>query len=134
MILYVSVLASLIAAADPPPLPTFTDVTQQAGIVAHHRFGDDDLSNIVEGTGAGAMFFDYDGDGWLDIYLLNGCWLPEVNDNRGRKYRGKLTNKLFRNNRDGTFTDVTKKAGVGDKGYGVGASAADYDGDGDLDL
>jgi hypothetical protein len=112
----------------------FTDITAAAGINAVHRYGDDDLSNIVEGTGAGAVLFDYNGDGWLDIYLLNGCWLREVNDNRGRRFRGKLTNSLYRNNRDGTFTDVTSEAGVGDSGYGVGGSAADFDEDGDQDL
>jgi len=115
-------------------LPVFNDVTKEAGINIKHSFGDFDLTNIVEGTGAGAMFFDYDGDGWLDIYFVNGCWLKNVNDNRGRKLRGKLTNSLYRNNGDGTFKDVTKEAGVGDKGYGVGCSAADFDNDGDLDL
>ena len=115
-------------------LPVFNDVTKEAGINIKHSFGDFDLTNIVEGTGAGAMFFDYDGDGWLDIYFVNGCWLKNVNDNRGRKLRGKLTNSLYRNNGDGTFKDVTKEASVGDKGYGVGCSAADFDNDGDLDL
>jgi hypothetical protein len=115
-------------------LPVFNDVTKEAGINIKHSFGDFDLSNIVEGTGVGAMFFDYDGDGWLDIYFTNGCWLKNVNDNRGRKLRGQLTNSLYRNNGDGTFKDVTKEAGVGDKGYGVGCSAADFDNDGDLDL
>jgi hypothetical protein len=115
-------------------LPVFTDATKQAGIDFKHSYGDFDLSNIVEGTGAGAVFFDYDGDGWLDIYFANGCWLEDVSDNRGRKLRGKLTNALYRNNHDGTFTDVTKQAGVGDKGFGVGCSAADFDNDGDLDL
>ena len=115
-------------------LPVFTDVTKEAGINVKHCYGDFDLSNIVEGTGAGAMFFDYNGDSWLDIYFVNGCWLKNINDNRGRSLRGKLTNSLYRNNGDGTFTDVTKQAGVGDKGYGVGCSAADFDNDGDLDL
>ena len=115
-------------------LPIFTDVTKEAGINVKHSYGDFDLSNIVEGTGAGAMFFDYDGDGWLDIYFVNGCWLKNVNDNRGRSLRGKLANSLYRNNGDGTFTDVTEEALVGDKGYGVGCSAADFDRDGDLDL
>jgi hypothetical protein len=117
-----------------PVLPVFTDVTDQAGIRVKHSFGDFDLSNIVEGTGAGAIFFDYDGDGWLDIYFLNGCWLRDVSDNRGRVLRGKLANSLYRNRGDGTFSDVTQAAGVGDKGFGVGASAADFDADGDLDL
>jgi len=115
-------------------LPVFTDVTEETGINIKHSYGDFDLSNIVEGTGAGAMFFDYDGDGWLDIYFVNGCWLKNVNDNRGRNLRGKLANTLYRNNGDGTFTDVTKKAGVGHKGYGFGCSSADFDKDGDLDL
>ena len=115
-------------------LPVFTDVTGQAGIKFKHSYGDFDLSNIVEGTGAGAMFFDYNGDGWLDIYFVNGCWLKNVNDNRGRTLRGKLTNSLYRNNRDGTFSDVTKEAGVGHEGFGFGCSAADFDNDSDLDL
>jgi len=122
------------AAAAEPKLPVFTDVTAEAGIRVKHSYGDFRLSNIVEGTGSGAMLFDYDADGWLDIYFLNGCWLREVNDNRGRKLRGRLCNRLYRNNRDGTFTDVTEKAGVGDRGFGCGCSAADFDGDGDLDL
>ena len=115
-------------------LPVFTDVTKEVGISTKHSYGDFDLSNIVEGTGAGAMFFDYDGDGWLDIYFVNGCWLKNVNDNRGRTLRDKLANSLYRNNGDGTFTDVTTRAGVGDKGFGFGCSASDFDNDGDLDL
>ncbi len=115
-------------------LPVFTDVTLKSGIDAKHSFGDFELSNIVEGTGSGGMFFDYDGDGWLDVYLPNGCWLSEVNDNQGRRLRGKLSNHLYRNNGDGTFDDVTEAAGVGHQGFGHGCSSADYDGDGDLDL
>jgi len=133
-ILLTTFFYGLSSAGSEPELPRFTDVTRQAGIRAKHSYGDEDLSNIVEGTGAGAMLFDYDGDGWLDIYFLNGCWLKDVNDNRGRKLRGKLSNSLYRNNGDGTFTEMTEKAGVGDKGYGVGCSAADFDNDGDLDL
>ncbi|MBC8472582.1 MAG: CRTAC1 family protein [Planctomycetes bacterium] len=115
-------------------LPVFTDVTNQAGLTAKHSYGDYDLSNIVEGTGAGVMFFDYDGDGWLDIYFVNGCWLKSVNDNMGRNLKNKLHNSLFRNNGDGTFSDVTEKASAGDKGFGFGCSAADFDSDGDLDV
>ena len=117
-----------------PDLPVFADVTKEAGIRFKHSFGDFELSNIVEGTGAGAMVLDYDGDGLLDIYFVNGCWLKDVSDNRGRTLRGALANALYRNKGDGTFEDVTAKAGVGDTGYGVGCSAADYDGDGDLDI
>jgi hypothetical protein len=135
MPLLVTILLS-VAAASPTPqeLPVFTDVTGQAGIRFTHSFGDFELSNIVEGTGAGAAFFDYDNDGWLDIYFVNGRWQEDVSDNRGRKLKDKLTNALYRNNHDGTFTDVTEKAGVGGNGFGVGVSAADYDGDGYADL
>ena len=115
-------------------LPEFTDVTNQAGLTAKHSYGDYDLNNIVEGTGAGVMFFDYDGDGWLDIYFVNGCWIKSINDNMGRELKNKLSNVLYRNNGDGTFSDVTQKASVGDKGFGFGASASDFDNDGDLDL
>jgi enediyne biosynthesis protein E4 len=127
-----ALLFSSVAAED--TLPVFTDVTEQAGITAKHSFGDFDLSNIVEGTGAGATFLDYDGDGHLDIYLVNGCWHEEVSDSRGRTLRGKLTNTLFHNKGDGTFADVTKTAGVGHQGFGAAASSADYDLDGDADL
>ena len=126
--------AAIAEDAPATPLPVFTDVTERAGIRFEHSYGDHDVSNIVEGTGAGAIFFDYDGDGNLDIYFVNGAWTTAINDNRGRTLQGKLSNALYRNDGDGTFTDVTVKAGVGDKSFGFGASAADYDGDGDLDL
>ena len=69
-----------------PNLPTFEDITQKAGIDFTHSMGDATLHNIVQGTGSGCMFLDYDGDGWLDIYVLNGRYHPDVNDNGGRKF------------------------------------------------
>ena len=116
------------------PAPFFTDVTEDAGVQFRHSFGDVELTNIVEGTGPGVVFFDFDNDDYPDIYLLNGSWKPEVNDNRSRNLRGQLTNALYRNNRNGTFTEVTTTAGVGDESFGMAGSAADYDRDGDLDL
>lgn len=133
-LIFVLMFQAAISSGAEQTLPVFTDVTKEAGINFKHSYGDFDLSNIVEGTGAGSMFFDYNGDGWLDIYFVNGCWLKNVNDNRGRTLRGKLTNSLYRNNKNGTFSDVTKEAGVGDKGFGFGCSAADFDSDGDLDI
>ncbi len=131
----IMVLSSLAAGqAQTGDLPVFTDVTEQAGITFKQSFGDFDLSNIVEGTGTGVAFFDYNNDGWLDIYFANGRWLPDVSDNRGRSLRGKLRNALYRNNGNGTFTDVTEQAGVEGKEFGVGVSACDYDGDGYIDL
>jgi hypothetical protein len=119
----------------PPELPVFTDITKQAGITFKHSYGDHHLDNIVEGTGAGACFFDFNGDGLMDIYLVTGAWTKNVSSNEGRDLRGKLSNRLYRNNGDGTFTDVTEKAGVGGNGaFSSGCSAADYDNDGHVDL
>jgi hypothetical protein len=125
---------SCFARAAEPPLPVFADVTDKAGLTFQHSYGDVKMDNIVKASGGGAMFFDYDGDGWLDIYLCNGRYDPEICSNRGRNLRGKLRNALYRNNRDGTFTDTTEKAGVAGSGSAFGCSAADFDNDGDLDL
>jgi hypothetical protein len=115
-------------------LPVFTDVTRKAGIGFKHSYGDLELDNIVESTGSGACMFDYDNDGFLDIYLVNGAWTDGVSDNRARHLRGKLRNRLYRNTGDGSFTDVTSETGTGDNTFGTGCSAADYDNDGDVDL
>ena len=122
------------AVAAEQELPQFVDITGDAGITFTHSIGDDELSNIVESTGAGCVFFDYDDDGDLDIYLVNGRYLKTVSSVRGRHLAGKLKNALYRNNGDGTFSDVTEGAGVGDTGFGMAAVAADYDNDGDRDL
>ena len=93
----------------------FTDATAEAGIAFHHRFGDEDLSSILETTGSGCAFFDYDNDGDIDLYLVNGCYLEGINE-PDSVYKGvRLTNHLHRNNGDGTFTDVTEQTGVGDE-------------------
>ncbi len=124
----------LSARAAESPLPVFADVSDEAGIAFKHSYGDVKMDNIVKASGGGAMFFDYDGDGWLDIYLCNGRYNPEICSNRGRNLRGQLRNALYRNNRDGTFTDMTEKAGVAGVNAAFGCSAADFDNDGDLDL
>ena len=133
MLLLVAALAVLSSAGEKKPV--FTDVTEQAGITFRHSYGDHHLDNIVEGTGAGACVFDFDNDGLLDIYFVTGTWTKGVSDNEGRDLRGKLFNKLYRNDGGGRFTDVTEKAGVDGKGiYSTGCSAADYDNDGYVDL
>ncbi len=115
-------------------LPRWVDVTRDAGITFVHSVGDDDMDNLIESNAAGCAFFDYDSDGDLDIYFLNGAYTEELSSVRGRRSRGKLTNALFRNNGDKTFTDVTTEAGVGDKGMAMGVAVADYDNDGHRDL
>jgi enediyne biosynthesis protein E4 len=99
-----------------------------SGITWVHTAGKSPQKYLPETTGAGCAFLDYDNDGWMDIYL--------VNSGRCDFYDPKppLRNALYRNNRDGTFTDVTGKAGVGAGGYGQGVAVGDYDGDGFPDL
>jgi hypothetical protein len=129
-----SVLAAEAPETSPGALPTFTELTEKAGIRFSRSFGDHDLSNIVEGTGSGACVFDYDGDGRLDIYFPNGRWEKAVSDNRGRDLVDKLENALYRNKGDFTFEDMTRPAGVAGTGFAFGCSAADYDNDGHVDL
>ncbi len=115
-------------------LPVFVNVTREAGINFRHTFGDEHMSSILESTGPGCAFLDYDQDGYLDIYMVNGCYLEGISD-PDSPYRGqRLTNRLYRNNGDGTFTDVTEEAGVGDTGYGMGVVVGDYDNDGYPDI
>ena len=108
--------------------PLFADVTEQAGLHWQHRSGGPEKWHILEAKGGGAAFLDYDGDGYLDIYLVNGATLEGLNEDPPRR------NALYRNLGNGTFTDVTTAAAVGDAGWGMGAVAADYDNDGDTDL
>lgn len=115
---------------------TFTDVTQAAGINFHHTFGEEKLSNIVEATGAGCGWIDYNNDGLLDLYLVNGTYLEGITGTvppPGWRKQG-FTDRLYRNNGNGTFADVTRESGAGDRGYGMGVAVGDYDDDGFADL
>jgi hypothetical protein len=127
-------LLALAAAAAPPGPIIFTDVTKASRLHFRQSYGDHHMDNIVEGTGTGVCVFDYNNDGFLDVYFPNGRWTKGVSDNEGRDLRGKLSNALFKNNGDGTFTNVTEQAGVAGIRYASGCSAADYDNDGDVDL
>jgi hypothetical protein len=107
----------------------FSEIPAAAsGIDFAHTSGKSAQKYLPESTGPGCAFVDYDNDGWMDIYLVNSgpCdfWTPPK----------PLRNALYHNNRDGTFTDVTEKAGVPGGGYGMGVAAGDYNGDGFPDL
>jgi len=94
--------------------------------------GDKSKKYILETTGSGVAYFDYDNDGWLDIFLVNGSTFPGI-DSEPRPI-GDRSNRLFHNNRDGTFTDVTAKSGLTHAGWGQGVCVGDYDNDGFDDL
>jgi len=105
----------------------FTDVAKEAGLHAPIIYGGVDTKKyILEANGCGCAFLDYDNDGWLDIFLLSGTRLEGA--------PREATNRLFKNNRDGTFTDVTEKAGLRATGWGNGVCIADYNNDGFDDI
>ena len=115
------------------PLPQFEDVTAKSGINFQHSFGEKALSSIQEGTGSGCAWLDYNNDGLMDLYVVNGRHVDGLTDHSAADGVG-ATNHLYRNNGDGTFTDVTAQAGVPGKGIGVGITAGDFDNDGNEDL
>ena len=113
----------------PAPAPGFrlVDVTAGAGVQFRHNSGAYGGKLLPETLGAGCAFLDYDGDGWQDILLINGTDWP------GHK-RERSTLKLYRNNRNGTFSDVTRAAGLDIEMYGMGVAVGDYDNDGYPDI
>jgi hypothetical protein len=134
LILAIPILAVPASAAEPrytPPIANFTDIAERAGLTMFNVFGGKDTKKyIIETTGTGVAIFDYDNDGWPDIFLVNGTTLEGFP-------AGKTTapsNHLYRNNHDGTFTDVTSKAGLTATGWGQGVCVGDYDNDGWEDL
>src|SRR4051812_3968471 len=108
----------------------FGDVTQKSGLAGfHHHAGSAEKKYIVEVAGSGVALLDYDNDGWQDIYLLNASTFAAY---KGTEPAPKAA--LFRNNHDGTFTDVTKKAGIANERWGMGVAVGDYDNDGWPDI
>jgi hypothetical protein len=109
---------------------TFVDVAGQAGLTIPNVWGGvRSKKYIVEGKGSGLAFFDYDNDGWLDIYLTNGIRFEETYTPENAP-----TSRLYKNNRDGTFADVTAHSGLARTGWGTGVCVGDYDNDGWDDL
>jgi hypothetical protein len=124
--------ASVIAAAGVSgantSLPQFVDIARQSGVVFQHINGASANKHLVETMGSGGMFFDYDADGWTDIFLVDGGSFADAAVHRRARHR------LFHNRGNGTFEDVTDRSGIQHREYGMGACAGDYDGDARPDL
>jgi hypothetical protein len=126
----------------PPPVPqaaspvTFTDITTQTGITFRHAASPTTQKYLIETMGAGVALLDYDRDGRLDIFFTNGARLsdPMPKDAVPDKREPRYWNRLYRQRADGTFEDVTERAGVKGEGYSMGVAVGDYDGDGFPDL
>jgi enediyne biosynthesis protein E4 len=112
-----------------PQIVNFTDIAEKAGLTMMNVFGGKETKKyIIETTGTGVAIFDYDNDGWPDIFLVNGTTLEGFPPGKAP------TSHLYRNNHDGTFKDVTIESGLGGTGWGQGVCAGDYDNDGWEDL
>jgi hypothetical protein len=120
-------LCALYHVCDGGPI-VLRDVTEETGIAFTHTDGGCGERYAVETVSAGLTLFDYDNDGYIDIYFLNGAPL------KGTKVDTVPKNRLYRNEGNWKFTDVTETAGVGDTGYGLGVTVGDYDNDGDSDI
>jgi hypothetical protein len=127
-IVVVLVLLCIFACARVDGTIMLRDVTKDTGITFTHTDGSSGRHYIVESVSCGLALFDYDNDGDVDIYFLNGAPL------KGTKVKTAPKNALYRNNGSFKFTDVTDKAGAGDTGFGLGVAVGDYDNDGDLDI
>src|ERR1700754_1980149 len=105
------------------PMAYFTDIAKKAGLTMVNTFGGVATKKyIIETTGTGVAIFDADNDGWPDIFIVNGTKLE------GEQVKGEAaSNHLYHNNHDGTFTDITKKAGLLHTGWGQGVCVGDYD-------
>jgi tetratricopeptide (TPR) repeat protein len=111
------------------PPPRFADAAAAAGLNFRLENSPTPAKHQIETMPGGVAVLDYDGDGFLDVFFANGAESPSL-----RKTGPRHSNRLYRNNRDGTFTDVTERAGVAGEGYAMGAAAADFDNDGRVDL
>ena len=123
-----AIIATTLVAAEDMPLPQFVDIARQAGVVFRHTNGASPEKHLVETMGSGGLFFDYDSDGLIDIFLVDGGSVVDPAVHKRARHR------LFRNGGNGTFADVSDKSGIRHRGYGMGACAGDYDSDGDPDL
>jgi len=124
------------SAAPQAPVIRFEDASNKAGINFTHSFGSRQLGSLLEGTGAGCIWFDYNNSGLESLYVVNGRPLDDSMHPYPLKEKPATPphNHLYRNNGNGTFTDVTEQAGLDPDMYGIAVTAADYDNDGFVDL
>ena len=120
---------AVLLAAPAAGVIAFEEIAQRAGLIFTTDSSPTPNKNQPETMVAGVALLDYDNDGYLNVYLVNGAAIPSL-----KKDSPKYWNRLFHNNRDGTFTDVTEKAGVAGEGYGMGVSVGDFNNDGWPDL
>ena len=126
----------------PPPGPvarsplTFADISAQSGVSFRHAASKTSLKYLLETMGGGVAIFDYNNDGRMDLFFTNGAALKETmsKEELPDKSQPKYWNRLYQQKPDGTFTDVTERAGLKGAGYSMGVAAADYDNDGHVDL
>lgn len=123
----------IIAELPPEGDDAFLDITDASGINFRHTIGDHELSNLVESVGGGAAFLDFDQDGYLDLYMVNGAHNDELSEEEELLDYTPM-NELYRNLGNGTFEEVTQEARVGDTGYGMGVTIGDFDNDGYPDI
>lgn len=122
------------AVTDMPPegLHNFTDVTAASGIDFVHNMGDDHLSNVIESVGGGCAFLDFNGNGYIDLYIANGSFHEQISS--GERPRRLTGNALYENLGNGRFRNVTDRAGVGDTGYSMGVTTGDFNNNGLPDI
>ena len=121
-------VGALLAGSATGPI-VFEEIAERSGLTFVSDSSPTPNKNQPETMVAGVALFDYDNDGYLDVYLVNGAAIPSLT-----KDSPKYWNRLYHNNHDGTFTDVTEKAGVAGEGYGMGVAIGDYDNDGWPDI
>jgi hypothetical protein len=127
-----AVLTLAVATAAPGRAQPFEDVTERAGLKFTHQLFHDRIANILLSNGAGGAVLDFDHDGFVDVYLVN--WAPQPGVTSPKHPGPREPNRLFRNRGDGTFEDVTTRAGLAGSGFGSAAAAGDFDNDGFTDL
>jgi len=118
--------------APPPGDDFYQEISEGIGINFTHSIGDNELTNIIESSGGGSAFLDYDQDGWMDLFICSGTWLEGFST--GEKPEELPGNHLYRNLGNGTFEDVTKKSGISGPWYSMGVTVSDFNNDGHPDV